>query len=59
VEKVSEIMNDDLQKDGKRKREKLIGDKINVTAFLCWFVENYPESFETMIENPRYQERFR
>lgn len=59
VEKVSEIVNDDLQKTGKRKREKLIGDKINVTAFLCWFVENYPESFETMLENPRYQERFR
>lgn len=59
IEKVSEIMESDPRKAGKRKREKLIEEKINVTAFLCWFVENYPESFETVRENPRYQERFR
>lgn len=58
IEKVSEIMEHDPRKDGKRKREKLIQEKINVTAFLCWFVENYPESFEIMRENPDYQRRF-
>ena len=26
------------------KREKLLADKIDVSAFLIWFVENYPES---------------
>jgi predicted glycosyltransferase len=59
IEKVSEIMQEDPRKEGKRKRDRLIADKINVTAFLSWFVENYPESFETMRENPRYQERFK
>jgi len=26
------------------KREKMLADKIDVSAFLIWFVENYPES---------------
>ncbi|MDD3606698.1 MAG: hypothetical protein PHE75_06030, partial [Candidatus Cloacimonas acidaminovorans] len=26
------------------KREKLLADKIDVSAFLIWFVEHYPES---------------
>ncbi|MCK9157669.1 MAG: DUF354 domain-containing protein [Candidatus Cloacimonas sp.] len=26
------------------KREKMLNDKIDVSAFLIWFVENYPES---------------
>ena len=58
MEKVSEIMEDDPRREGKRKRERLVGDKIDVTAFLSWFVENYPESFAIMKENPRYQDVF-
>lgn len=59
MEKVSEIMEDDPRRDGKRKREMLVQDKINITAFLLWFVENYPESFRIIRENPRYQDGFR
>lgn len=59
VEKASEIMEGDPRREGKRRRERLIREKINVTAFLCWFVEDYPESFEIMKENPEYQRNFR
>jgi len=60
IDKAVEI----LQKNGirterKRKRQKLLNDKIDVTAFMVWFVENYPESFRVMKENPEYQDRFR
>jgi uncharacterized protein len=41
------------------KRQKLLSDKIDVTAFMVWFVENYPESFKIMKENPDYQLRFK
>lgn len=41
------------------KRQKMLSEKIDVTAFLVWFVENWPESFKIMKENPGYQERFR
>jgi len=33
-----------LKEDWQIKRERLLQDKIDVTAFWVWFVENYPES---------------
>jgi len=41
------------------RRQKMLLEKIDVTAFLVWFVENYPESAKIMKENPEYQWRFR
>lgn len=38
---------------------KIIREKIDVTAFLVWFVENYPESEIIMRKNPDYQYRFK
>lgn len=48
-----------LKQEWQKKRERLLKDKIDVTAFMTWFIENYPESFEIMKENPNYQERFK
>jgi predicted glycosyltransferase len=47
------LENNNLRKEGKGKREKLLKDKIDVTAFMVWFIENYPESFKEMKENQR------
>ena len=47
------LENNNLREEGKRKREKLLKDKIDVTAFMVWFIENYPESFKEMKENQR------
>ena len=45
-EKALELLgNNNLIKEGKRKREKLLNEKIDVTAFMVRFIENYPESF--------------
>jgi len=49
----------DLQNEWLKKRNKMLQDKIDVTAFLVWFVENYPESVKIMKETPEYQYRFR
>lgn len=46
------LENNDLRKEGKNKRERLLEDKIDVTAFMCEFVEHYPESFEGLKKNP-------
>ena len=48
-----------LKREWTRKRGKLLKDKIDVTAFMVWFIENYPQSFEIMKENPEYQEKFK
>ncbi|HQJ21495.1 MAG TPA: DUF354 domain-containing protein [Bacteroidales bacterium] len=41
------------------RRDKMLSEKIDVTAFLEWFVENWPDSFRVMKENPEYQLRFK
>ncbi|KIO46307.1 MULTISPECIES: DUF354 domain-containing protein [Sanguibacteroides] len=43
----------------KEKRDKMLADKIDVTAFLVWFVENWPDSFKIMKKDPDYQNRFK
>jgi len=43
----------------REKQKKLLKDKINVTQFLVWFIENYPKSFTIMKTNPEYQNRFK
>lgn len=49
----------DLKAEWQRRRQRMLADKIDVTAFLVWFVENYPESARVMRENPEYQHRFK
>lgn len=42
-----------------KKKEKLLADKIDVTAYFTWFIENYPNSARIMKENPDFQYRFK
>lgn len=37
----------------------MLSDKIDVTAFMVWFIETYPESKRIMEVNPGYQKRFK
>lgn len=53
-----------LKMDGYRsvfntRRQQLLAEKIDVTSFYLWFIENYPESVKIMRENPDYQYTFR
>jgi len=57
VEKLLEIP--DLKSLHRGRRLKLLNDKIDPTAFLVWFVENYPQSKKIMKKNPEYQFRFK
>jgi predicted glycosyltransferase len=43
----------------KERQSNLLKDKINPTAFLIWFIENYPNSIKIMKENPNYQYNFK
>lgn len=45
--KVEELLAmPNLREEFQKRRQKMLGDKIDVTAFLTWFIENYPESAE-------------
>ena len=52
------IQKPNLKEEWRKKREKLLEDKIDVTAFMVWFIENYPESFREMKKNPKIQKRY-
>ncbi|APF20137.1 protein of unknown function DUF354 [Caldithrix abyssi DSM 13497] len=60
LNKIKEIMSDEnIKLEWQKRRERMLKDKIDVTAFLVWFVENYPESARIMREEPEYQYRFK
>ena len=45
IKKAEEIaLKQNVREDYLTKREKMLADKIDVSAFLIWFVENYPAS---------------
>ena len=48
-----------IKKEWKNRRENMLNDKIDVTAFFTWFIENYPQSAQIMRENPDYQYKFK
>ncbi len=41
------------------KKDKLLEHKIDVTAFMIWLVENYPDSANTIKDDPTYQDGFK
>lgn len=46
INKAVKILQSPLSKKGwHKKREMLLKSKIDVTAFMVWFVENYPQSY--------------
>lgn len=58
--KVKELIsNPNLKQEFQCRRQKMLADKIDVTAFMVWFVENYPDSVQIMKTNPDYQYNFK
>jgi len=52
------IATSNLKQEFQTRRQKMLSEKIDVTAFMVWFVENYPESKKVMQSNPDYQYNF-
>lgn len=59
LSKLDELLsNENLREEFQKKRTKMLAEKIDVTSFLVWFIENYPKSKQTMKFNPEYQLKF-
>ncbi len=57
---IEELLNTPgLKEQWQQRRQKMLQDKIDLTAFLLWFIENYPDSVEMMKKDPTYQYRFK
>ena len=58
--KIDELLSmENLKEEWQKRRANMLNDKIDVTAFMVWFIENYPVSFRIMKENSNYQYNFR
>jgi 16S rRNA G966 N2-methylase RsmD len=42
----------------KLDRSELFEQKMDMTAFLIWFIEKYPKSHEIVLKDPEYQNKF-
>lgn len=59
IKKIQELINDKVLKEKCQfAKGKMLSEKIDVTAFLVWFIENYPDSFDKMKKYPDYQKIF-
>ncbi|MBE0637804.1 MAG: DUF354 domain-containing protein [Bacteroidales bacterium] len=59
IVQIKELMQqNDLQKSFREKRAEFLKDKIDVTAFLTWFIEDYPHSKRILLESPDFSQTF-
>tara|TARA_Y100001935_G_C17306684_1_gene512752 strand:- start:1216 stop:2289 length:1074 start_codon:yes stop_codon:yes gene_type:complete len=59
-EKALELINTkNLKELHKLRCGNMIDEKIDLTAFLIWFIENYPQSYQVIKKNPDYQYTFK
>ncbi|MDY0279188.1 MAG: DUF354 domain-containing protein [Salinivirgaceae bacterium] len=60
IEKGIELLRQkNLKTEMQEKRKTFLENKIDITGFMLWFIENYPESFHIMKKDPDYQYRFK
>lgn len=58
-ETVRYLDNPNLKNEYQKRREEMLKTKIDVTAFLTWYIENYPESRKIMKQNPDFHNKFK
>jgi predicted glycosyltransferase len=59
TQKAIEIVEKESKEIYKKRREEYLKDKIDVTSYMSWIIDNYPNSIEIIKQNPNYQERFK
>ncbi len=60
IEKGIEILSSkNIKEEWQERRKNMLCDKIDVTAFMIWFINNYPKSVKIMNENTEYQQKFK
>ena len=58
--KIDEILSNKESKNNFNKRKNtLLLKKINLTSFMVWLFDNYPNSIDTIKKNPDYQYNFK
>jgi len=53
------LKNENLKLEWENKKQKMLKDKIDVTKFFVWFIENYPQSKKIMMNQQDYDLNFK
>lgn len=60
LDKIKEIVTNNLdKKELCLRKNNLLSNKIDVTDFLLWFINNYPESYNKLKTNSEYEFNFK
>ncbi len=60
LSKVKELLRlEQLDDIYSERRNKMLTEKINLSEFLTWFIEEYPGSKDIMLNKPEYQYKFK
>jgi predicted glycosyltransferase len=58
--KLTELLNTpNLSEQFQQRRQKLLNDKIDVSAFMLWFVQNFPQSKSLIKNDTNFWNQFR
>ena len=58
--KLKELLDmPNLKEEWQKRREKMLNDKIDVTSFWCWFIENYPNSMSLIKNTQEFWQKFK
>jgi hypothetical protein len=53
------LLYPNLKEEWQQKRLKMLGDKIDVTSFWTWFIDNYPDTISQIKQEPEFWEQFK
>ena len=60
MKKALELVKDpNIKEKWKKRKQKLWNDNIDLTLFMVWYIENFPDSFIEMKEDSDIEYRFR
>tara|TARA_Y100000996_G_C22554137_1_gene654854 strand:+ start:891 stop:1991 length:1101 start_codon:yes stop_codon:yes gene_type:complete len=60
LDKIDELLHQkNLKEIYKKRRSKLLSDSVDVSSFLVWLFENYPQSKEDYFADPQIQKKFK
>lgn len=59
-EKIDELLAmPDLKGEWQKRRQKMLAEKIDYTSLLVWFLEQYPQSRQALLDRPNFQSQFK
>ena len=60
IKKIKELVSLDNSKDiFEQRKQKMLKDKIDLTSFMIWFINHYPQSVDILKQTPDYQLKFK